>query len=122
MIDMFTSIYSTILNAININGRIYDTIAPQATTYPYIVIRYPSVSELDESTRKNYILEVDIYDNLTDTTRLETLTKEIDDVLDRSVNRSQYYKIYRNTPYLLRLPDEDEKLRRNQLRYIVHKF
>ena len=119
MINMFKSIYQKI-DAVA--DRVYDTIAPQTTTYPYAIIKYPSVNELDESTRQDYTLEVDIYDNLTDTTRLEGLSKDIDNALNRVVDSANFYKIYRNSPYLLRLADEDEKLRRIQLRYLVHKF
>ena len=119
MINMFKSVYSRV-DAVA--DRVYDTISPQTATYPYAVITYPTVSENDESTRQEYILEIDVYDNLTDTTRLEELVIDIDNALNRVVDSANFYKIYRNSPYLLRLPDEDENLRRIQLRYIVHKF
>ena len=119
MINMFKSVYQRV-DAVA--DRVYDTIVPQKKTYPYAVITYPTVSENDESTRQEYILEIDIYDNLTDTTRLEELVRDIDNALNRVVDSANFYKIYRMSPHLLRLADEDEKLRRIQLRYMLHKF
>jgi hypothetical protein len=67
--------------------------------------------------RDDIILEIDIWDNMADTTRLETLTTTI----DNSIHRSKYidsnlqvsfYKINR-----LQIPDSDETIHRRQLRY-----
>ena len=99
--------------------RVYDSRTPTTKTYPYTNITYPSMGEADESFRRNIILELDIWDNETDTTALEALTDAIDKKLNRYVDTSLYFRIYRLNPYRLELDDADENIRRRQLRYQI---
>ena len=103
----------------SVADRVYDSRTPTNKTYPYVNINYPSIGEADESFRQNIILELDIWDNETDTTALETLTDAIDKKLNRYVSNNLYFRIYRLNPYRLELDDGDENIRRRQLRYQV---
>ena len=119
MINLKTSIYNKI-NAVA--DRVYDSRTPTNSAYPYVNINYPNNGESDESFRSLIVLEVDIWDNKTDTTVLETLADNIDSALNRYVDTSLYYRVYRLNPYRFELDDADENIRRRQLRYQILQF
>lgn len=103
-----------------VTARSYFDIAPQNTVFPYVTYRLPSSNDLDgdpNGNREDFILEVDIWDNILDTTRLETLAQQIDDEFQRTyVNNANvavhFYRLSR-----LMIPDTDQSINRRQLRY-----
>lgn len=94
--------------------------APAEAVFPYVVYKVPTSDDTDgcpNGSREDFILEVDIWDNIADTTRLESLTTSIDNALQRvHVNNANvavsFYRINR-----LMIPDPDETINRRQLRY-----
>ena len=116
MVTLKQAIYS-LINAVA--TRVYDSRTPTTKIYPYVNIIYPTIGEADESFRQNIILELDIWDNETDTTALETLTDAIDKKLNRYVDNGLYFRVYRLNPYRFELDDSDENIRRRQLRYQI---
>lgn len=123
MIDVLTVIYNKLKEY---HARVYQNVAPQTSAiFPYVVFRVPSINE--KEIREDIILEIDIWDNISDTTRLETLTTQI----AKGLNRYKYidgkmqlssYKINQ-----LNIPDPDQNINRRQLRfnlqtYILHNY
>ena len=113
MIELIKMVYSTVSA---VHSRTYLEVAPQNATYPFVVIKYPT--SIENLPREDFIIEVDIWDNKTDTTAIETLTNNIDAVL----HKKHYYSsgklqcdIYRISRSMI--PDPDEHIRRRQLRY-----
>ena len=103
--------------------------APQTATFPYIV--FDLVDSTDVETREDFNLEVDVWDNIQNTTRLETLVGNIDGDGDiqspTGLNRKLIFtdnnmsaKIYRTNR--LSLPEPDITLRRRQLRYDIQTY
>lgn len=119
MINLKKSIYSKI-DAVA--DRVYDSRTPTNSAYPYVNINYPNIGESDQSFRSTIILEIDIWDNDTDTTALETLADNIDVALNRYVDTTLFYRVYRLNPYRFELDDPDENIRRRQLRYQILQF
>ena len=119
MINIKTSIYQRVNE---VADRVYDSRTPTNVNYPYVNIVYPSVGEADESTREDIVVELDIWDNKTDTTALEILTKNIDAQLNRYHDRNNYFRVLRLNPYRFELDDPDENIRRRQLRYQIIKL
>jgi hypothetical protein len=102
--------------------RVYDSRTPTDKAYPYVNIRYPTIGENDESFRQSVIVEIDIWDNETDTTALDTLTDSIDTALNRVVDTTLFYRVLRLNPYRFELDEPDENIRRRQLRYQILQF
>ena len=104
-----------------INSKCYLEKAKDSAVCPYIVFRFPT--SVDDFQKEDFILEVDVWDNLSDTTRLEALVTSIDTALhslkyyESGVLQTCIYRLNR-----LMLPDPDEKLRRRQLRYICKTY
>jgi hypothetical protein len=100
--------------------NIYFEEAPMNATFPYAVFTFPNSIDL-ETDRQDFTLQVDVWDNnLTDTTRLENATSQIDKTLHklRFINE-QYLLIFQRENRLM-IPDPD--LKRRQLRYIVKTY
>ena len=117
MIELKKSIY---VRLTQVTSRVYDHIAPSNAIYPYANTRYTNVAEDDESHVLRVTLEIDIWDNIRDTTRLEQLTDNIDAEINRKLDTTLYYKIFRLNPHRFELDDADQKINRRQLRYYIH--
>jgi hypothetical protein len=117
MIDLKKSIYQ---NLKMVTSKVYDHQAPPNAVYPYLTTRYTTVSEDQESRVLRVTLEIDIWDNIRDTTRLEVLADDVDNAINRKLNNVYYYKVYRANPYRFELDNTDEKITRRQLRYLIH--
>jgi hypothetical protein len=110
--------------------RVYYEDAPDNAQYPYVVYDFPSSLE-NFSNREDFILEIDIWDNATDTKPLETLTGNIDgdgnvDV-PSGLHRKNFYvsgklsaKVYKEGRYNIR--DEDKRIKHRQLRYRIQTY
>jgi hypothetical protein len=116
MMDLLTFIYNQIQSTYE---KTYFEKAPQDTLYPYVVFHLPNISEVE--VREDIVLEVDIWTNTGDIAELETITDNVDKKLNRLPNLDDNFqcKIYRDTPYRLTLPDQDETIDRRRLRYNI---
>lgn len=104
----------------SVTSRSYFDIAPNQAEFPYVTYRLPVSNDIDgcpNGNREDFILEIDIWDNITDTTRLETLAQQIDDEMQRTheYNSNVAVSFYRLNR--LMLPDTDQTINRRQLRY-----
>jgi hypothetical protein len=119
----------TKLQALSGINRVYTDMAPPGTPFPYIVYNLPT-SDTD-FTREDFVLEVDVWGNNPDTRQIDSLTDSIDGngAIDNptGLNRFHYYNagvlqadFYRINR--LMIPDQDEKIRRRQLRYEVKTY
>ena len=109
--------------------RVYFQKAPDNATFPYIVYDLPNSGE--NFSREDFILEVDFWDNVLDTTVLETLVGSVDGdghILNPTgLHRKNIYvngvisaKFYRQAR--LTIVDEDDRIKRRQLRYQVQAY
>ena len=117
MISLLTYIYNQLKL---VHSNVYFEQAPENATFPYIVFKLPNSTE--NEAREDFILEVDIWDNNSDTTTLETLTNNIDTQLNRThhTETNVVCSIYRINR--LMIPDPDPNIRRRQLRYQVQTY
>lgn len=110
--------------------RVYYENAPDDAIYPYIVYDFPSSLE-NYSNREDFMLEIDVWDNATNTKPIETLVGDVDgdgDVANPTgLHRKQIYvngtlsaKIYKEGRYNIR--DEDRRIRHRQLRYRIQTY
>jgi hypothetical protein len=104
-----------------IQKPVYFELAPSNAVFPYIVYKLPNSTNV-ESDRQDYVLQVDVWDNKSDTTALETLTNDIDKKLNKMehLDFTQFIKIERENR--LMVPDTDPEIRRRQLRYTVKQY
>lgn len=100
---------------------VYLEVAPNEVAYPYIVFSLPNSVNV-ESDRQDYTLQINIWDNKTDTTALETLTDLIDGKLYKRqyLDSNQFIKFERESR--LMVPDTDPSIKRRQLRYTVKTY
>lgn len=118
-IDFKTKIYQIVESVI---ANTFDSRTPSPLAYPYCNLIYPSTNELDESFRVNITLTIDIWDNITNTARIEQLADDIDAELNRFHDIQKYFRVYRLTPFRLELDESDRNIRRRQLRYQIILF
>jgi hypothetical protein len=92
----------------------------QGTPPPYVSFSLPNSVEV-ETDRLDYTLQVDIWDNSRDNTRVETITTQIDNKLHklRHLDNNQLLIFQRENR--LMVPDPDG-LRRRQLRYVIKTY
>jgi len=103
------------------HSQVHYQTAPSTATFPYIVLNFPNSFTNEE--QEIFTMDVDIWDNKTDTTALETLAstlwKELHhySYLDDSIQ----FKIYREN----RIPELDETeigIRRRKLIFQLRYF
>ncbi|OEH86252.1 hypothetical protein BHU72_12010 [Desulfuribacillus stibiiarsenatis] len=108
--------------------RVYQEIAPEKDPitnkkpeFPYVVYNFPPSSS-PVPDRDDKILEIDVWDNIPDTTRLEQLT----DSIDKSLNKlrhleGDFFVIFQRLSKGS-IPDPDPKIRRRQIRYLLKTY
>lgn len=125
MIGVFQTTFQMLSH---VHNRVYferapekDPVTGQPPSFPYAVFKIPNSVDL-ETDRQDFVLEIDIWDNQTDTARLETLTSSIDKKLHklRYLDSNQLL-IFQRTNRLM-IPDPDVKIKRRQLRYIIKTY
>lgn len=103
--------------------QFYD-VAVDKEQIPMAIFKFPNI--LNNEYREDVLLEIDIWHNSTATGIVEL--EEISDEIDSNLNRLKYLdeymqvSIYRQSPYLLNLNDEDEEIKRKQLRYVCKTY
>jgi hypothetical protein len=97
--------------------RVYYQHAPDDAIYPFIVYDLPNST--DNGTMENFVLEIDAWDDKTDTIPLESLIGTIDEGLHRRsvVTEGISLTFYRENR--LSLTDPDKRLRRRQYVYQI---
>ncbi|WP_209121511.1 DUF3168 domain-containing protein [Alkalihalobacillus sp. BA299] len=103
---------------VNDKPRVWAEEAPSDAVYPYIV--YDFTNSIDNGIMENFVLELDFWDNQTDTTALETLCGTVDEDLHRRtvmITSSLSATFYRENRRQIR--DPDKRLRRRQYVYQV---
>jgi len=112
LIDFLTYIYQQLSTC---SDRLFLELAPQGTLFPYVTYNVPT--SLYGENREDFILEVDVWGNDTNTFDIEVMTDNIDRLLNKSkmLDSNIQVSIYRINRMMI--PDEDENVRRRQLRY-----
>ena len=99
-----------------INDNVFFMVAKDDATFPYIVFDLPN--SIDSGHLENFVFDIDVWDDSTDTTALETLCSSIDSVIHQHtivVNNSFGVVFYRDSR--LTLTDEDPRVRRRKYTY-----
>jgi hypothetical protein len=120
MSELIRDIYQALAQS---NIDVYRRKAPSDAQYPYAVFKLPTTTSYSD--REDYILEVDIWDNENAWTQVEDIERitEITSNIDKAISKLQ---ILNDTHLLifqkinqLEIPDPDDSIRRNQLRYVI---
>ena len=99
-----------------LHSRVFFHVAPDTAIMPYIVFDFPN--SVDSGILENFVLEVDLWDDNTDTTTLETLIDTIDAALHKKsilVSDKIGIVIYRDNR--LTLTDDDPRIQRRKYIY-----
>jgi hypothetical protein len=101
-------------------SRVHYQDAPDDAVYPYLVYVLPNSN--DDGTLEQLFLDVDGWDNSTNTTALETLMDSADKALHRKtvVVGNLSMTLYRESR--LALEDDDKRLRRRKYIYQVRTY
>lgn len=101
----------------SVHPRVFFEIAPDDALYPYLVFDLPN--SIDDGSMERFMLDVDGWDNSADTTALETLMENLDNVLHRKTVMMGNISatIYRENR--LTLPDDDKRIRRRKYVYQI---
>jgi hypothetical protein len=102
-----------ILNTLH--ARVFYNDAPDDAIYPYVVFNLPN--SIDSGTLENFVLDVDVWDDNSDTTDLETLIGNIDSQLHKKsvvIDNKLGFVIYREN----RIPLDDEDVRIKRRKYV----
>jgi hypothetical protein len=104
-----------------IHPRVYFQVSPDDAVYPYLVVDFPNNSDDGEGLQA-VVVDVDGWDNNTDTTLLETLMKAVNDGLNKKTltNESLAVNFYVDTK--LSLTDTDPRIRRRKYTYQARLF
>lgn len=96
-----------------IHSRVYYEKAPSTAIFPYLVYDLPQ--SYFEDDLEVFNLDIDIWDNNTDTTEIETLAQSIWNGLDRlhHIGKNMQFSIYRQNR--LTVGDDDPRIRRRTL-------
>ena len=96
--------------------EVYSEAAPDTATYPYLVYDLPNST--DDGTLENFILDVDGWDDNTNTTDLEAMMAAADAVLHRqTVYTSGTVCLTMYREHRLNLRDSDKRIRRRKYIY-----
>lgn len=96
-----------------IHPRVYFQVSTDTTLFPYVTYDLPN--SLTNEEQEVFVLDVDIWDNATDTTAIETLANTIWKTLHkhRILNENMQVSIYRQNR--LALTDDDTRIKRRKL-------
>lgn len=115
-IDLKIAIYNRLITS---TSKTFERKVIPGTTFPYVVYNIPNNERRNESNGENNILEIDLWDNINDSTRLENLT----DLVEKSFLNYGYKSSSLSINFVkdarLSIPDEDENIIRRRLRYQI---
>lgn len=103
-----------------IHPRVYYMKAPNKEVFPYIIYALPQ--SFIEDDIEIFNLDIDIWDNKTDTIELEVLGQTVWDRLDRlhCINDDLQFSIYRQSR--LTVDDDDPRIKRRILIFTLRYF
>jgi len=99
-----------------IDDNIFFMVAKDNATFPYVVFDLPN--SIDSGHLENFVLDIDVWDDNTDTTELEALCDSIDSAIHKHtivVDDTFGVVFYRDSR--LTLTDEDPRIRRRKYTY-----
>ena len=115
-----TAIRTAIGAALAAVGNVHYEDAPDNATYPYLVFNLPN--SIDSGTLEQFVLDVDGWDDDTNTTTLEALMYSADQVLHRKtfISGDLGFRVYRSNRLVL--DEREPRLRRRKYIYEVRAY
>lgn len=117
MINLVNKIKAELVT--EVHPRVYVEERDKNFRYPYILMNL--VTSNDDERKENFVLEVDVYENLSkqDTKRLEDLADKVNKAFKfkRLVGSDFHCRLKRINR--INVPDPDPNVRRRQLRFLV---
>lgn len=102
--------------------RVFNKYANDNAIFPYVVFNI-GTSNIIEKDREDVVVEIDIWDYMRDgydaVMNIETLTSRIDNFLKNKIYNGENSVLIFEKTNRLTVPDEDERVERRRLRYIV---
>lgn len=101
--------------------NVYHEIADKDAVYPHIVFTFRRI-DLQDLSRQDYILEVDVWDKEKDTTRVDNLADSVENLL-QAQNLPQEHIL--PTFYLIdrrNILDEDKYIKHRQIQFQIQNY
>lgn len=111
---------SAIVNELKkVNSRVFYQHAGSSTAFPYIVYNFLPSRMVDEGTEV-FLMDVDVWDNKTDTTTIETIAQQIWSKFNRFTYLDEviYFSAYRDNRFPP-LEDDDPSIRRRKMTFEI---
>ena len=101
-------------------GNVHYEHAPESATYPYLIFNLPN--SIDSGTLEQFVLDVDGWDDDTNTTTLEALMYAADQALHRKsiISGDLGLRIYRENRLVL--DEKESRLRRRKYIYQIRVY
>lgn len=103
-----------------VHARVYFNDAPDTAVMPYVVYDFPNSFTQEEQER--FVMDIDVWDDSTDTTALETLAETIWNTLHkhRHIDDDIQFTINRQNRFPMK--DDDPRIRRRKQIYEIRYF
>lgn len=101
--------------------NVYHEIANEDAVYPHIVFNFRRI-DLQDLSRQDYILEVDVWDKGTSTTAVDNLADSVENLLQ---GKNLPQKTVLPTFYLIdrrNIIDEDKSIRHRQIQFQIQNY
>ncbi len=104
-----------------VTANVYHEVADDKTVYPHLVFSFRRI-DLNDLSRQDYVLQVDVWDRNKKTQRVDDLADEVENLL-QAQNLPQknilptFYLIDRKT-----VEDEDKMIRHRQIQFQVQNY
>ena len=117
MIKLRTALF-TLLKTLH--PRVYFHVAPSTAVMPYVVYDFPNSFTQEEQER--FVMDIDVWDDSTDTTALETLAETIWNTLHKHhhIDNDIQFSINRQTRFTM--VDDDPRIRRRKQTYEIRYY
>lgn len=120
------NLYQFVIDDItSVTSRVYPERADSDALFPYVVIKFPTINELDHN-QDQVILEIDVWHKIGDGNdiliEIENLTDAIDKLFKGRRNLDENYLLMFQRLNRLSIPDEDSSIKRRQLRYAIKTY
>lgn len=113
-VDIYTGIYNKL---IQVTANVYKDQAPVNAVFPYITYYIIDGTMDSENGEERIMLVIDLWDNITDTTRLENLMDLIETSLHRKFISQASYTINFFKENRFDVPANDDIIKRKQVRF-----
>ncbi len=119
MINLRKLLYSFLSTNFNNVAICYHT-APKEVSYPYIVFDFPSSFTIGDL--ETVVVDIDIWDNKTDTTELEILVDNINNVLNKTTLSDTTMSVVFYLDTKMTVDDDDARIQRRKYVYQARLF